>query len=95
MRKCQFEDLDDKKRNDLRSFNRDSHEQPPERKAERGKNAGTNPGTRFPRASYFKKMCNVCQKHGGTCTTWYLEYKTYGNGIRNWSPAQPRKVQIN
>ncbi len=28
-------------------------------KAERGKNAGTNSGTRFPQASYFKKTRNV------------------------------------
>jgi hypothetical protein len=31
------------------------HEKPSQRKAEWGKNAGTNPGTRFPRASYFEK----------------------------------------
>jgi hypothetical protein len=30
-------------------------------KAERGKNAGTNSCTRFPRASCFKKMCHVCK----------------------------------
>ncbi len=72
-----------------------SHKKPLERKAERGKNAGTNLGTRFPRVSYFKKMRKVCQKHGGACTTWYLEYKRYENGIRNWSPTQPRKVQRN
>ncbi len=40
------------------------------KKVERGKNAGTNPGTRFPRASYFEKMRKVCQKYGGACTTW-------------------------
>ncbi len=72
-----------------------SHEKPSQRKAERGKNAGTYPGTRFPRASYFEKMRNVFQKHGGACTTWYPEYETYENGIRNRSPAQPKKVQRN
>jgi hypothetical protein len=51
------------------------HEKPLQRKAERGKNAGTNPGTRFPRASYFEKTRNVFQKHGGACTTWYPEYE--------------------
>jgi hypothetical protein len=71
------------------------HEKPPQRKAERGKNADTYPGTRFPRASYFEKRCNVFQKHGGTCTTWYPENKRYENRIRNWSPAQPIKVQRN
>ncbi len=53
------------------------HEKPLERKAERGKNAGTNFGTRFPWTSYFEKMRNVCQKYGGACTTYYLEYKRY------------------
>ncbi len=47
------------------------------RKAERGNNTGTNPYTRFPRASCFKKTCHVCQKYGGTCTTWYLENQRY------------------
>ncbi len=65
------------------------------KKAEWGKNAGTNSGTRFPQASYFEKMLNVCQKYGGACTTWYPEYERYKNKIRNWSPAQPRKVQRN
>ncbi len=92
---CQFEDLDKKKRYDLQSSNGHSHEKPLERKAERGKNADTNPGTRFPRASYFKKMSNVCQKHRSACTAWYPEYKRYKNGMRNWSPAQPRRVQRN
>ncbi len=64
-------------------------------KAEQGKNAGTNSCTRFPQASYFKKMRNVCQKYGGTCMTWYSEYKRYRHGIRNQIPAQPRKVQRN
>ncbi len=64
-------------------------------KAEWGENAGTNSCTRFPRASYFEKTRNVCQKYGGTCTTWYLEYKRYKNEMRNWSPAQPRKVRRN
>ncbi len=64
-------------------------------KAEWGKNSGNNSGTRFPLASYFKKTCNVGQKYGGACTTWYLEYKSYKNRIRNWIPMQPRKVQRN
>ncbi len=92
-RKCQFQDLDEKKRYDSQSSNGHLHEKPLERKAEQGKNAGTNPGTRFPRASYFKKTHKVCQKHGGACTMWYPEYKRYENGIRNWSPMQPRKVR--
>ena len=66
-----------------------------QQKAEWGKNAGTNSGTRFPEASYFEKMHNVCQKYGGKCTTWYLEYKRYKNGKRNRIPAQPRKAQRN
>ncbi len=40
------------------------------KKAERGKNAGTNSGTRPPQASYFEKMHKMCQKYGGACTTW-------------------------
>ncbi len=46
-------------------------------KAERGKNAGTNSCTRFPRASCFKKMHFVCQKYGGACTMWYPENQRY------------------
>ena len=91
--KCQFEDLDKKKRYDLQSSNGHWHKKPSERKAERGKNAGTDLGARFPRASYFEKMRNVCQKHGGACTTWYPEYKRNGNGIKNWSPAQPKRCE--
>jgi hypothetical protein len=64
-------------------------------RAERGKKAGTNSCTRFPRASCFEKMHHVCQRYGGTCTMWYLEYKRYTNGKRNQIPAQPRKVQRN
>ncbi len=79
-------------RYDLQSPNGHLHKKSSERKAERGKNAGTNLGTRFPRASFFEKMPKVCQKHGGACTTWYPEYERYENGIRNWSPAQLRKV---
>ncbi len=94
-RKCQFEDLDKKKRYDRRSPNGRSHKKPLESKAEQGKNAGTYFGTRFPQASYFEKMRNVCQKHGGVCTTWYPEYKRYKNGMRNWHLAQPRRVRRN
>jgi hypothetical protein len=64
-------------------------------KAERGKKAGTNSCTRFPRASCFEKMHHVCQKYGGACTTWCLEYKRYKNRKRNQIPAQPRKAQRN
>jgi hypothetical protein len=46
-------------------------------KAERGKNAGTNSCTRFPRASCFEKMHFVHQKYGGACTTWYSENQRY------------------
>jgi hypothetical protein len=35
--------------------------------AEGGKKTGTNSNTRFPRASCFKKMRDVCQKYGGAC----------------------------
>jgi hypothetical protein len=62
-------------------------------KAERRNIAGINSCTRFSKASYFEKTHNVCQKYGGACRTWYLEYKRYKNGMRNWIPAQPRKVQ--
>ena len=67
MRKCQFKDLDEKKRYGMRLSNRSLHKKPSQRKAERGKNAGTNSSTRFPRASYFEKMRKVCQKYGGAC----------------------------
>jgi hypothetical protein len=67
-RQCQFEDLDEKKRYDSQSSNGHLHKKPLERKAEWGENASTNPGTRFPQASYFEKTRTVCQKHGGACT---------------------------
>ena len=92
MQKCQFVDFDEKKRYDLHSVQWTFARETFARKAEWGKNTGTNSGTRFPRASYFKKMRNVLQKHGGACTTQYPEYERYVNGIRNWSPVQPRKV---
>ncbi len=38
-------------------------------KVERGKKTGTNSSTRFPQASCFEKMHDVCQKYEGTCTT--------------------------
>jgi hypothetical protein len=65
------------------------------RKVERGKKVSTNSCTRFPRAPYFENMHNVYQKYRGACTMWYLEYKRYKNGMRNWIPAHPRKVQKN
>jgi hypothetical protein len=63
--------------------------------AERGNIAGTNSCTRFPRVSYFEKTRYVCQKYGDACTMWYSEYERYNNGMRNWIPVQPRKVQRN
>jgi hypothetical protein len=38
-------------------------------KAQQGKKTGTNSNTRFPRASCFEKMRDVCQKYECTCTT--------------------------
>ncbi len=92
-RKCQLEDLDKKKRYDLQSPNGHLHEKPLERKAERGKNAGTNPVTRFPWSSYFEKTRKVCQKHGGACTTWYPEYKRYENGIKIGVPRNRERCK--
>ncbi len=38
----------------------------------------------------------LCQKYGGTCTTYYLEVpRVRENGTRNRIPVQPRKVQRN
>jgi hypothetical protein len=54
----------------IRDHPTDVHTRNLRKKAERGKNAGTNSSTRFPRASYFEKMCKVCQKYGGACMTW-------------------------
>ncbi len=74
-RKCQFEDLDEKKRYDTQLSNGHLHKKPLQRKAEWGNNDGTYPGTRFPWASYFEKTRNVFQKHGGACAMWYPECK--------------------
>ncbi len=46
-------------------------------KAEQGKKTSTNSYARFPRASCFQKTCDVCQKYGGACTTWYSENQRY------------------
>jgi hypothetical protein len=51
-----------------------------QRKAGWGKKAGTNSCTRFQQVSCFKKARHVCQKYGGACTTWYLEYNRYETG---------------
>ncbi len=67
----------------MQSPNGRSHEKPSQRKAEWGKKAGTNAGTRFPRASYFEKTPNVFQKHGGACAAWYPEYKRYKNRMES------------
>ncbi len=38
----------------------------------------------------------LCQKHGGTCTTYYLGVpKVQEKGTRNWLPVQPRKARWN
>ncbi len=58
-------DLAKKKRYDMRLSNGRLHKKPLQRKAERGKNAGTYLGTRFPRASYFKKTRNVLPETWG------------------------------
>ncbi len=65
MRRCQFKDLDEKKRYDLQSSNGHLHEKPLEIMAERGKNACTNLGTRFPRASYFSRKRIRCARNMG------------------------------
>jgi hypothetical protein len=45
----------------------------PRQKAERGKFTGSESTTRFPRASFALRNPRVlCQKHGGTCTTYQL-----------------------
>jgi hypothetical protein len=46
-------------------------------KVEREKKTGTYSCTRFPRASCFEKMRDVCQKHAGAHTMWYSEYQRY------------------
>jgi hypothetical protein len=57
---------------------------------------GTNSCTGFPRVSCFEKMRYVCQKYGGGCTMWHSENQRYKkNGMRNWIPAQPRRVWRN
>jgi hypothetical protein len=64
-KKFQFKDLDKKKRYDSQSPNGRLDKKPLERKAEWEQNAGTNYGTRFPRASYFEKMGNMCKETWG------------------------------
>ncbi len=52
---------------------------------------GTNSCTRFPRASCFEKTRHVCQKNGGACRTWYLEYQRYKKKMQNWIPMCQEK----
>ncbi len=67
-----------------------------QQKAEWGKKTGTNSYTRFPWASCFKKMHDVCQKYGGARMTYYLGVpKVWENRMRNRIPMQPRKVWRN
>jgi hypothetical protein len=42
------------------------------KKAEWGKKTSTESRTRVQQVSCFKKTCDVCQKYGGACTTYYL-----------------------
>jgi hypothetical protein len=64
--------------------------------AEWGKKTGAKSSTKFLQVSCFKKMCDVCHKYGGACTTYYLGVpKLWENGTRNQIPMQPRKAQRN
>ncbi len=42
-----------------------------------------------------RNPCVLCQKHGGTCTTYQLGAKGTRNRTRNQIPVQPRKAQRN
>ncbi len=67
-----------------------------QRKAERGKKTSANSYTRFPWASCFKKMHDVCQKYGGARMAYYLGVsKVWENRMRNLIPMQPRKARRN
>ncbi len=46
-------------------------------KEEIGKETGSESTSRFPQASCFMKMPDVCQKHGGARTTYYLKVQRY------------------
>jgi hypothetical protein len=59
------------------------------RKTER--ETGTNSCARFPQASCFKKMCHVCQKYGGPCTTWYSENQRYKKPDENPDSCAAKK----
>ncbi len=76
-RKCQFEEYCMRRKGMICDHPTDVRMRNLWQKAERGKRTGNNSNTRFPRASCFKKMCNVCQKYGGAWTTWYSENQRY------------------
>jgi hypothetical protein len=82
------------KRYDSHSSDRRLLEKPSQRKANRGEKAGISSCTRYPRASYFEKARNVCQKFLVCMYDVVSRVHTKGkNGMRNnRSPAQPRKV---
>ncbi len=65
-------------------------------KAEKGKFAGSEATTRFPRVSCFEKPTHSVPE------LWERMYNVLArsangtrNGTRNWIPVQPRKVQKN
>ncbi len=73
----------------------DVHTRNLRQKAEKGKITGSESTTRLPRASCFGiPMHSVPETRG--CMYVVLAWSANGmtNGMRNWIPVQPRKVQI-
>jgi hypothetical protein len=71
-------------------------QQKPSAKAKKGKFAGSEATTRFPRASCFKKSVRSVPETWGRMYD-VLAWSANGmrNGTRNWIPMQPRKAQRN
>jgi hypothetical protein len=66
------------------------------RKAEKGKITGSEPTTRFPRASCFEKPTrSVPEIWGPMYNVLPRSAKGTRNGTRNWIPVQPRKARRN
>ncbi len=72
-RKCQFEDIRWEEKVWFAIAQQTFAWETFRKRRNRGNNTGTNPCTRFPRASCFEKTCDVCQKYGGACRMWYSE----------------------
>ncbi len=74
----------------------DVHSRNLRQKTEKGKIAGSEATTRFPRVSCLEKLaCSVPETWGRMYNVLAWSANGTRNGTRNWIPVQPRKAQRN